>query len=140
MPNSYSKQAYVQGFNYENISFKKAVNVFEHTEIAESIYEYVVEPYYKTLPGQIPIGKNKRGESASYKTHPTMGESAGKRWKGCVDCSKSELKTFLIHGTIHSSDECIVLWDFGSKYAKVKPTKEHGNHPIPGKKKQAAVK
>ena len=59
MPNSYSKQAYVQGFNCENISFKKAVNVFEHTEIAESIYEYVVEPYYKTLPGQIPLERIK---------------------------------------------------------------------------------
>ena len=30
MPNSWSKQAYVQGFDCETISFKKAVNMFEH--------------------------------------------------------------------------------------------------------------
>ena len=29
MPNSWSKQAYVQGFDCESISFKKSVNMFE---------------------------------------------------------------------------------------------------------------
>ena len=33
MPNRWSKQAYVQGFDYESISLKKAVNMFEHMEI-----------------------------------------------------------------------------------------------------------
>ena len=52
-PNSWSKQAYVQGFDCESI-LKKAVNMFEHIEIAESIYKGVLEPSYKNLPGQIP--------------------------------------------------------------------------------------
>ena len=46
-PNIWSRQAYVQGFDCESITFKKAVNMFEHMEISESIYEGVVEPSYK---------------------------------------------------------------------------------------------
>ena len=38
MPNSRSKQPFVQGFDCESILFKKAVNIFERMEIAESIY------------------------------------------------------------------------------------------------------
>ena len=47
MPNRWSKQAYVQGFDLESITSKKVVNMFEHREITESIYEGVVEPSYK---------------------------------------------------------------------------------------------
>ena len=42
MPISWSKQAYIQRFDCESITFKKYVNMFERTEIAESIYEGVV--------------------------------------------------------------------------------------------------
>ena len=37
MPNSWSKNVYVQGFDCEYITFKKAVNIFERMEISESI-------------------------------------------------------------------------------------------------------
>ena len=47
MPNSWSKQAYIQGFYCELISLKKYVNTFDRMEIAESIYEGVLEPSYK---------------------------------------------------------------------------------------------
>ena len=33
----WSRNVYVQGFDYESITFKKAVNMFERMEIAESI-------------------------------------------------------------------------------------------------------
>ena len=46
IPDGWHKQSYVQGFDCDNASFKKSVNMFEHTEIAESIYESVVEPPY----------------------------------------------------------------------------------------------
>ena len=46
MPNSWSKQAYVQGFDWKSISFKKDSNMFERVEIAEYIYQGVVEPSY----------------------------------------------------------------------------------------------
>ena len=46
MPNSWYRQAYVQGFDCECITFKKSVNMFERMEIAESIYEGVVEHSY----------------------------------------------------------------------------------------------
>ena len=68
MPNSWSKQAHVQGFDCEYITFNKSVNMFERMEIAESIYEGVLEPSYKkstrsdfTCAGHI---IKKRGESA----------------------------------------------------------------------------
>ena len=63
-----------------------------------------------------------------------MGESAGKRRKRYVDCLKIKSKTCLINGPRHSSDECEVMGDFGAKYAKVKPTKDYGDHSIPIKK------
>ena len=42
IPNLWSKQAYVQVFYCEYITFEKAVNMFEHMEIPETIYEGVV--------------------------------------------------------------------------------------------------
>ena len=42
MPTIWSIQAYVQGFGYESITFKKSVNIFERTEISKSIYEGVL--------------------------------------------------------------------------------------------------
>ena len=38
---------YVQGFDCENISFKRSVNLFERMEIAEIIYEGAATPSYK---------------------------------------------------------------------------------------------
>ena len=46
MPNSWSEQVCVQGFNCESIYFKNSLNMFERMEIAESIYEGVVTPSY----------------------------------------------------------------------------------------------
>ena len=54
MTSSWSKQVYVKGCYCESITFKKAVNMFEHMEIAKYIYEGVVEPSYKNLPSQTP--------------------------------------------------------------------------------------
>ena len=51
MPSSWSRQAYVQGFDCESITLKKAVNMFERMENSESIYKVVVEPSYKNLRG-----------------------------------------------------------------------------------------
>ena len=42
MPKIWYTQVYVQGFNCESITFKKAVNMFECMEISGSIYEAVV--------------------------------------------------------------------------------------------------
>ena len=46
MPNSWSKKAYVQSFDWKNISLKKFVNMFDQMEIYESIYEGVVKSSY----------------------------------------------------------------------------------------------
>ena len=37
IPNIWSKQSYVKGFDCEPITFKKSVNIFERMEIAEYI-------------------------------------------------------------------------------------------------------
>ena len=49
MTNGWSKRAYVQGFDSGYITFKAYANMFERTEIAEYIYEDVVEPSFKNL-------------------------------------------------------------------------------------------
>ena len=54
MPNSLYKRDYVQRFDCKSILFHKYVNMFDRMEIAESIYEGVVEPSYKKLLGQMP--------------------------------------------------------------------------------------
>ena len=51
MPDRWSNQAYVKGFDCESITLKKAVNMIEPMEISESIYEGVVELSYKNIPG-----------------------------------------------------------------------------------------
>ena len=38
MPNIWSRQTYVQGFDFESITFKKAVNICERMKIADYIY------------------------------------------------------------------------------------------------------
>ena len=44
IPNSWSNQEYVQGFDYKNVTSEKAINMFKLLEIAEYIYKGVVEP------------------------------------------------------------------------------------------------
>ena len=47
IPNSWSKQEYVMGFDCESITFKTAVNMFEYIKIAESIYKVISELSYR---------------------------------------------------------------------------------------------
>ena len=74
MPNSCSKQAYVKGFDCADISFKKVVNMFECMEITDSIYEGILETFYKKTTRAdancADHSRNKRGESASSWTCP----------------------------------------------------------------------
>ena len=44
--NGQIKQLYVQCFDFETITFKQYVNIFEHMQIAETIYDGVVELSY----------------------------------------------------------------------------------------------
>ena len=65
MPNRWSKQSYVQGFDWESISFKNSINMFERMEISKSIYKGVVTPYSKKTTraesNRTGISRNKRG-------------------------------------------------------------------------------
>ena len=64
-----------------------------------------------------------------------MSEIFGKRRKIYVDQPTGNSKpTCLIHGPGHSPDECKVLGDFGSKYAKSRPTKDRENDTTNKKK------
>ena len=57
-------------------------------------------------------------------TYSKMSESAEKCRKMYVYHPKDRQKlNCIIHGPGHSSDECKVLGDSGSKYAKGRPTK-----------------
>ena len=135
IPNSWSNKAYVQGFDFESILYKKYVIMFEQMEISESIYKGVVDTSYKK-PTQ--SDANCAGHSSQMRleddlsqTHPTMGESSDKRRKIYVYRSTGEMKTCLIHIPGHSSDECKVLVDFCANYAKGRHTKDHNNYPVP---------
>ena len=67
-----------------------------------------------------------RGESALSTTYSNMSERSDKFRKRYVDHPKDISKlTCLIHGPGHSSYECKVLGNFGSKYSKRRPTKYH---------------
>ena len=69
-------------------------------------------------------------EAALSTTYSEISESAGKRRKRYVDNPKDRLKlTCLIHVPGNSSDEYKILGDFGNKYDKVGPTKDHGHEP-----------
>ena len=41
-PNGWDRQAYVKGFDFEAVTFKKYINIIECMEIDENIYEGVV--------------------------------------------------------------------------------------------------
>ena len=59
-----------------------------------------------------------------------MSKSAGKRRKRYVDRMRGQSQlTCIIHGPVHSSDECKVLGEFGSKYAKFSHTKDYSKAP-----------
>ena len=47
MPNVWSSQAYGQVFDFEAVTFNQTMNIFENTEIYKSIFEGVVEFYFK---------------------------------------------------------------------------------------------
>ena len=64
-------------------------------------------------------------------TRLEKGESAGKRRKKYVDIPTGKSKKRIIHGSGHSSEECKVLGDFGTKYANSSPTKDCGSIPVP---------
>ena len=64
-----------------------------------------------------------------------MSKSAVNCRKSYVDHSEDRSKpTCIIHGPGNSSDECKVLGDFGSKYSKIRPTKDRGKDPATVKK------
>ena len=64
-----------------------------------------------------------------------MSERAVKNRKRYVDHTKDRPKiSCLVHGPRHSSDECKILGDFGSKYSKIMPTKYRVDYPTTKKK------
>ena len=78
--------------------------------------------------------RQKRGESAPSWTRSDKGEIAGNSKKRCVDSPAGKSKHCIIHVPGHYAEECEVLREFGTKYAKSRPTKDHGNSPVSRKK------
>ena len=105
-PNSWSKKAYVQGFDYEYITLKADVNLFECMEIEEYIYGGVVEPYHKKptradakRDGHI---RKIRGEAASSNSYSETSESTGKHRNRYLDHPMDRSKPICImHGQGH---------------------------------------
>ena len=78
MPIIWIRQAYVQKFDCETITFQKDVNIPELMEIEEYVYEGVVEPYYKKSTRKdtkyADHRREMRGEAASSNTDSNMSE------------------------------------------------------------------
>ena len=121
-------------FYYESIHFKKEGNIFELMDIVEYINEVLLVPSYiqstRTYATRSGHSRKKRGEDTLSHTYYLMSESDGNCRKKIYRPSKGWVKTSLLHGPGNSSDECKVLGDFGSRYAKSRPTKYRGTNPI----------
>ena len=91
IPNLWSRQDYVQGFDCGSITLKY-VNIFERTKIARYIYEGVVKPSYKKSnrsdANRSVHSRQIIGAAASSKHYSKISKSAGKRNQSCVDCPK----------------------------------------------------
>ena len=69
------------------------------------------------------------------KNYSKINESDIKRRNIYLDHTKDRSKpTCIIHGPENSSYECKVLGEFGSKYAKSRPTKDRRQYPANRKK------
>ena len=92
------------------------------------------------MPTMLVTAGKKRGGAALSTTYSDMSESAGKFIKRYVVHPKDRSKRiFLILGIGHSSDECKVLGDFGSKYSKSGPTKDRGHERVYKKNQQTEI-
>ena len=70
------------------------------------------------------------GEASSSTTYSDINESASKRRKRCVDHPKDISKLIcLICGPGNSSNECKILGDFVTSYAKVGTNKDCSHDP-----------
>ena len=82
--------------------------MFERMDISESIYEGVVEPYYKnpTQEDSNRDGHSRQniGEAASSWTLPEKVDSVSKSRIQHVDIPTGKSKTCLVHGPGHSSE------------------------------------
>ena len=103
--------------------------MFERMELAESVYDGVVESSYKKLTSTYANSashrRKMRRETIFSTIHSETSQSSCRRIKTYVDHPKDRSKhTCLIHGTGHSSDEFKVQGDLGSKYSKGRSTKD----------------
>ena len=112
--------------------------MFECMEISKSIYEGEVEPSYKKPTredaNRAVHSRQNTGEDASSWNLPKKGDISGNSKKRHLDIPTGKSKICLIHGPGYSSEECKVLGDFGTKYAKSRPTKGHSSSPVPRKR------
>ena len=134
VPNSWSKQIYVQVFDCESITFKAYYNMFGRTVISESMYEGLVEPSYKNLLGHIPIVLVTSGKWEDNMPHQILTL----RWMIALASAENSIyiirrdifkHTCIIYGLGHSSDWCKVLGDFVSNYSKIRPTNDPNHDP-----------
>ena len=108
--------------------------MFELMEIAEYVYEGVVESSYKKpmrSDANRAGNRNKmRRDAALSITYSEVSESIGNHRKRYVEHPRVIYKyNCIIHDLNNSSDDCKVLGEFSSKYSKIRPTKYRGHYP-----------
>ena len=80
VPNGWTKQAYLQGWEFEGKSYKDTCNFFERMEIAEQVYEGVTPSKTTTREEAdcVSHGRRHKGGEAASPTNPKKGRT-GKR-------------------------------------------------------------
>ena len=126
--NAWTKQSYLQGWDFELKTYKETCAMFEQMEVSKQFYKGVTPSKTTTRiesnrDGH--ISKRKGGEDAS-PTNPKKGCTGKRETKNAGHPSdaptRAKLK-FLMHGLRHNSEECKVLNIYSEKYAAQQPHK-----------------
>ena len=132
-PKIWSRKAYVQSFGCEKIT-KIYGNMFEHMKIVETIYQGIVECFYKNITqayANCAHHNSKRSVVAaplnSYCEMISHAAKCKKRYKDHL--SKISKPTCLIYDNGHYSECCKVLKYFGTQDGKIRPSEESGHEP-----------
>ena len=77
IPNSWAKQAYIQGWGFEERSYKETCNIFERMEIAEEIYKggSPTQNTQRAESDRASSGRNKKGGASASPYNPEQGRT-----------------------------------------------------------------
>ena len=119
-PNSWAKQAYIQGWGFEVKFYKDTCEMFKRMDIAETIYEWRA-PSKNTQQEESDCASSVKKKKGGASTSPSNSEQgcAGKSKRNNAghpcDEQTGTKNTFLLHVPRRSSEECKLLKTYTEK-------------------------